>query len=160
LPLFPLLLVLLMSAIALHISLKGIKSEYYLGAVLLVLMSVWSVQSLTQVNSLGLKSKVNLMQSIKKLTDAKAYYLDAKGSRAYEGYRYLAQWQGITPAQSYMDPHFGWLYGNSGIKPQVRLTIYHLIDAKSRSEIDLGSIEDLYRSGNYFIGYETIRMKD
>jgi 4-amino-4-deoxy-L-arabinose transferase-like glycosyltransferase len=117
LPLFPMIIILIMVTAYVLIQRYGQKSEYVIGLVLIICGAVWTAQAFSVRNSLGIGSKLQAIETMQTIIKDKPYRLDAKGDWAYEGYRYLASWKGIEPAQSYMDGHFSWLYGTSTVEP-------------------------------------------
>jgi len=151
LPLFPLSLILIMLAMAKHIENRGIKAEYYLGAILALFLSIWSIQSLTLKNTLGLNSKILLINKIKNWVNKQPYELVAKGKYAYEGYRYLVYWQGITPTKSYMDGQFLWLYGGDNSIPELKITIYSKNETNLLELIKEDSFDKLDETARYII---------
>jgi len=155
LPLFPLMLILLITAIAVHIKNRGIMAEYYLGAVLALILVIWSGQSLSLRNSLGLSSKFKLIDKIKEITMGKTYELKAEGRYAFEGYRYLAQYRGIEPAKSYMDGHFSWLYQNEANQSvEMSLTIISKLDKETLTNFESPKIANFVALPGYLIAVE------
>jgi len=151
LPLFPLCLILIMLVLTQHIESRGIKAEYYLGLLLALVLAVWAGQSLTLKNTLGLKTKLTMIDNIKNLVDNKPYELNAKGKYAYEGYRYLTSWQRVTPVKSYMDEQFDWLYGSNKALPKTNITIYYKYEPNLLTLIKSGKFDQLIETENFVI---------
>jgi len=151
LALFPLCLILIMLVLTQHIRNRGIKAEYYLGILLALVLAVWAGQSLTLKNTLGLKTKLTMIDSIKYLVDNQPYELNAKGKYAYEGYRYLTSWQGIAPVKSYMDEQFDWLYGSNKALPKTNITIYYKYEPNLLTLIKSEKFDQLIKTENFVI---------
>ncbi len=79
--------------------------------VLIGILVMWTFQSLTFSNHQGLNMKTKILSYIKNQVSNQPYDLEVIGDCfKYEGWRYLAEADGITPNNSYMDQYFNWLY--------------------------------------------------
>jgi len=76
---------------------------------------------LTAVNFIGLKNKIEAVNYSLEQVDGRPFFLDSLSSCfRYNGIRYLFYLGGQEPVQSFMDPHYAWLYDQAPAeeKPQ------------------------------------------
>jgi 4-amino-4-deoxy-L-arabinose transferase-like glycosyltransferase len=92
---------------------------------------IWTTQTLTLQNHLGLKNKENLFKQLNSHLSNKNYHLEVWGENKYQGYRYLSQLYGLKPVSSYMDTHFSWLYGKVENQADFELIIFDQFDQQA-----------------------------
>jgi 4-amino-4-deoxy-L-arabinose transferase-like glycosyltransferase len=133
LPLWPLLLLIGILSIAQLIKNHKIWMEYLLGLGLAGLFVLWAWQSLSLQNSLGFDKKIKILKYAQKYIGKSPYNLEVVGNYKYEGYRYIAEFLDFTPASSYMDENFSWIYSSKCEKsPRFDLAILHKIDTNDK----------------------------
>lgn len=135
LPLLPLLIILIMVCIYSVIEKIGIKAEYGLGTLLAIVLVVWSSQSLTLKNSVGLESKVMLIEQIIPKLESRPYRLHVKGRYSHEGYAYLLTQKGFRPTENYTDFQLGNVDKASEKIPELDLYITTIFDKDTVRDI-------------------------